>query len=112
MKNTKKIERKIFELHANICKTLSHPKRLEIIELLRSGNNLTVSELAERLEIAKANTSQHLNMMRQNKIVKTQREGTTIFYSLANPKIVIAYDALRNILKEQIVSSGKLLNNF
>jgi ArsR family transcriptional regulator len=50
--------------------------------------------------------------MRAQNIVKTRRDGITIFYSLANPKIVLAYDALRKTLKEQLETNGKLLEKF
>lgn len=105
-------EKKIFELHARVCKTLSHPKRLEIIELLRHDRECGVTELAEKLDVTKANVSQHLAIMRAQNIVKTRREGTTIMYSLSNRKILIAYDALRKALKEQIETHGKLLEKF
>jgi len=71
-----------------------------------------VSELAEKLSITKANVSQHLRLMRQQNIVKTRRDGVAILYSLANPKILVAYDALRIALKEQLESDGKLLEKF
>ena len=106
------LDKRIFELHAKVCKTLSHPKRLEIIDLLRDEREIGVSELAEKLSITKANISQHLSLMRQQNIVKTQRDGVAILYSLANPKILVAYNALRKALKEQLENDGKLLEKF
>lgn len=50
--------------------------------------------------------------MRQQNIVKTRRDGVAILYSLANPKILVAYDALRNALREQLKIDGKLLKKF
>ena len=104
--------KRIFELHARACKALSHPKRLEIIELLRDDKEWSVSEIAEKIGITKANVSQHLAVMRAQNIVKTRREGITILYSLANPKIIVAYDALKKALKEQLEADGKLLEKF
>jgi len=106
------LENRIFELHARVCKTLSHPKRLEIIDILRDEKEMGVSEIAGNLAITKANASQHLAVMRHQTIVKTRRAGITILYSLANPKILIAYDALRKALKEQLEANRKLLENF
>jgi len=106
------LEKRIFELHATVCKILSHPKRLEIIDILRAEKEMGVSELAEQLGITKANVSQHLSLMRQQNIVKTRRDGVAILYSLANPKILVAYDALRKALKEQLENDGKLLKKF
>jgi len=112
MKNKNSLENKIFELHARVCKTLSHPKRLKIIDLLRDEKEISVSEIAEELSITKANVSQHLAVMRHQNIVKTRREGIVILYSLANPQILTAYDALRKTLKEQLETDGKLLEKF
>ena len=112
MANKNHISKKIFELHAKVCKTLSHSKRLEIIDLLRAEKEMGVSEIAEKLGITKANVSQHLSLMRQQNIVKTRRDGVAILYSLANRKILVAYDALRRALKEQLESDGKLLEKF
>jgi len=112
MTDKNNLEKRIFELHARVCKTLSHPKRLEIIELLRDEREIGVSGLAEKLSITKANVSQHLSLMRQQNIVKTRRDGVAILYSLANPKILVAYDALRKTLKEQLETDGKLLEKF
>ncbi len=112
MTDKNNLEKRIFELHARVCKTLSHSKRLEIIELLRGGREMGVSEIAKKLGITKANVSQHLALMRQQNIVKTRREGIAILYSLANPKILVAYDALRKALKDQLETDGKLLEKF
>ena len=106
------LDKRIFELHAKVCKALSHSKRLEIIDLLRDEKEMGVSEMAERIGITKANVSQHLSLMRQQNIVKTRRYGVAILYSLANPKILLAYDALRKALKEQLEVDGKLLGKF
>jgi len=112
MADNNQLSKRIFELHAKVCKTLSHPRRLEIIDLLRDEKEMGVSEMAEKLDIAKANVSQHLSLMRQQNIVKTRRVGVAILYSLSNPKILVAYDALRKALKEQLEADGKLLGKF
>ncbi len=112
MQKTQQLDKRIYELHAEVCKTLSHPKRLEIIDILRDKNEIGVSQLAETLGITKANASQHLSLMRQQNIVKTRRVGVAILYALANPKILVAYDALRETLKEQLEIDGKLLEKF
>ena len=53
------MDKKIYEMHAEICKTLANPKRLEIIDALRDGEK-NVSELASTAKINQANISQHL----------------------------------------------------
>jgi ArsR family transcriptional regulator len=102
------MNKEIFELHAEICKTFANPKRLEILNLLRNGEK-TVGELAELAEIPQANLSQHLAMLRQRRVVTTRREGVTIYYKIANPKIIKACDLMREVLFEQIEDAEKLV---
>ena len=100
-------DRGIYELHAGICHTLANPKRLEIIDKLRT-RELSVTELTEALEISQGNLSQHLSLMRQRGIVTTRREGLNIYYSLSNPKIIQACDLMREVLLEHLEDGAKL----
>jgi ArsR family transcriptional regulator len=97
----------IFDLHAEVCKIFSHPKRLQIIEALRD-KELTVSEVVAQLKIPKANVSQHLAVLRQKRVVVTRREGLNIFYRIANPKIIQACDLMRQVLHEQLAEGERL----
>lgn len=99
--------KRIFELHASICRTLAHPKRLEILNLLRLGE-LSVSEIAEQMGVSLANVSQHLAMLRDKRVVLTRREGVNIYYQISNPKIVQACDLMREVLSEELARSGEL----
>jgi ArsR family transcriptional regulator len=90
----------IFDLHADIFKVLANPKRLEIIHLIRE-RELTVGELEEMLDMRQANLSQHLMVLRDNHLVKTRREGTHIYYSLTNSKILKASDLIREVLQDK-----------
>lgn len=100
-------ETRLYALHASICQTLANPKRLEIIDRLRDGE-MTVTRLAEALQIGQANLSQHLAIMRQRGIVATRREGLNVFYRLGNPKIVQACDLMRQVLLEYLKSGAEL----
>ena len=100
-------DRQIYKLHANICHTLANPKRLEIIDKLRT-RELSVTELTEALEISQGNLSQHLSLMRQRGIVTTRREGLNIYYSLSNPKIIQACDLMREVLLEYLENGAEL----
>jgi ArsR family transcriptional regulator len=100
-------DRKIYELHARICRTFSHPKRLEILNLLRDGE-LPVSQLAEQMGVSLANVSQHLAVLRDKGVVVTRREGVSVYYRVSNPKIIQACDLMREVLFEQLAHSGQL----
>ncbi len=90
----------IFELHTDILKALSHPKRLEIVHLLRD-HSLSVSEIQAMLDLPQANLSQHLQILRENQIVKCTKKGKQIFYRVTNPKILKACDLIREVLFER-----------
>lgn len=93
-------------MHAEVCKTLANPKRLEIIYALKEGE-LSVGELVKRLGISKANVSQHLAVLRQRRVVTARREGVNIYYRISNPKIVKACALMREVLVEQLTEEGK-----
>lgn len=90
----------MFELHSELLKALAHPRRLEIVQLLRD-QELCVSDIYEMLELPQANISQHLMILRDAGVVTTKRDGKQILYTLANPKIIKASDLLREVLIEQ-----------
>ncbi len=100
-------DRQIYKLHASICHILANPKRLEIIDKLRA-RELSVTALAEALEISQANLSQHLSIMRQRGIVTSRREGLNVFYKLSNPKIIQACELMRQVLLEYLETSVEM----
>jgi DNA-binding transcriptional ArsR family regulator len=97
-----------YELHAEVCKTFGHPKRLMVITTLRE-NELTVTEIAEQTKIDDSNLSQHLHLLRDKGIVTTRREGTKIFYRLSHPNIGKALDLMSSFLEQRITSSHDLI---
>ena len=97
----------IFKLQADICKTLADPNRLMILHELRTGE-LSVGEIVKRLGLSQSNVSRHLALLRERAIVRTRRDGTTIYYSLANPKIGQACDLVRDMLEAQLGASRQL----
>src|SRR3989337_3878518 len=107
MNKNRSRDKKIVEMHAEICNVFTNPKRLEIISLLRDGEK-TVNELTELAGVPQANVSQHLTVLRQNNVVTTRREGANIYYKIANPKILQACDLMREVLLEQIKENEKL----
>ena len=101
------MEKEIYQLHASVCQTLSHPKRLEILNTLRD-KEMSVGELKKLTGLPKANLSQHLAILRQKKIVLTRRDGVNIYYRIGNPKVIQACDLMREVLYEQLAEDEKL----
>jgi DNA-binding transcriptional ArsR family regulator len=102
-----KLDKAVFELQAQICKTLANPTRLMIIHTLRDGEK-SVGELVAILGLRQANLSQHLTIMRQTQILKTRKQGSSIYYSLANPKINNACDMVREVLVQLLDQKQQL----
>ena len=88
---------RVYEMQADICQTLANPKRLQIVALLKHGE-VSVGEMVRVMGIPKANVSQHLSIMRQKGLIISRREGTTIYYRLASPKITEACSIMRDVL--------------
>ena len=98
----------MFQMHAEVCKSMASPTRLKIMNLLRDGER-SVEGLKKRLGLPKENLSQHLSVLRQRRIVSTRRAGLNIYYKVANPKMIKACDILREVLFEQLQEGEKLV---
>lgn len=94
-------------MHAEICKTLGSPVRIEILDSLRDGEK-TVGQISQELGLRQANISQHLGVLRQRRVVTTRKEGTSVFYGVSNPKIIQACRLMREVLLEQLKESQRL----
>jgi len=81
---------------AIVARALSDPKRLCVLETLATGER-SVSELSRDVGCQVPNMSQHLGVLRSAGLVTARREGTTIYYSLADPRVIEAYRMMQNI---------------
>lgn len=91
------MKKSIFGFQAEVCKTFSNPKRLEIINILKTGER-TASDITRELGASRANTSQHLAVMRMKGILRTRRNGTNIYYRIANEKLAQACSLMQEAL--------------
>ncbi len=89
----------VFAKHAEVLKALSHPKRLEIIHLIRD-QKLSVTDIYQMLDLPQANLSQHLQVLRDHNIVKIQRRGKQIFYQVSHHNYLVACDLIRQVLQQ------------
>lgn len=99
----------VFKLQADICKTLSDPSRLVIVHALREGEK-SVGGLVSILGTPQGNVSRNLGILREKGIVLTRREGNTIYYRLASPKIGEACDIVRGFLESNLARNQELLS--
>jgi len=91
----------LYKLKAEISKTFSDPKRLMIINELRNGER-QVSELAQALKLPQAVVSRQLALLRTRGVVTPRREGTSVYYSLTDLKIIEACDLVHQVLLNRL----------
>lgn len=93
-------EKEIYKLHADFCKFMGNPKRIEILFLL-GRDECCVEELAQKMEVSVSNVSQNLSVMKAKGIVESRRDGTRIYYRLADLRILETCITMREIMLEQ-----------
>ncbi len=101
------MEKKVYMMHAEMCKVFTSPVRLEILDMLRNGKK-TVTELVQLIGVNQSNVSQHLQIMKDRGILRTEKKGNYVFYSIANPKISEAFGIMKEIMIDQLAESEQL----
>ena len=95
----------LYQLKAEFFRTLGHPVRIRVLELL-SIREHAVSELLAEIEIEPANLSQQLAVLRRAGLVRTRREGSAVYYSITSPRVaellVVARSILTGVLSGQV----------
>ncbi len=98
----------LFEMHAEMCQALANKHRLAIMYALKDGEKC-VGDIALELGISVHNVSQHLRILRQRLLVRSRKEGQTVYYSVTNSKFVDACSRLREALLEEHRAEGESL---
>jgi DNA-binding transcriptional ArsR family regulator len=89
-----------YELQANMLSVLANPKRLMILDLLGEGAK-TVTEIASALDMTLQNASQHLRLMKEQSIVRSERDGQTVTYRLTTPVFKECCETVRKAMVEE-----------
>jgi ArsR family transcriptional regulator len=98
----------LYQAKAEFFRTLGHPARIRVLELLQDGPT-PVRTLLEELEIEPSSLSQQLAVLRRSGLVTATREGNTVVYTLSTPDVADLLRAARRILSEMISDQGTLL---
>lgn len=104
-------DKTIYTLHANICKALANPIRIEIIDIL-NDKELTFGQIQEITSVMKSNLSQHLSMMVSNGILSQRKEGLNMYFKLTTEKIAVACRMMREVLIENLKKQQELLKDY
>lgn len=95
----------LYQVKAEFFKTLGHPVRIRVLELLGQREH-AVSEMLPEAGVEAANLSQQLAVLRRAGLVSTRKEGSAVFYSLTSPRVAellaVARIILTEVLTEQV----------
>jgi ArsR family transcriptional regulator len=96
-------------LHANICKAMGDPKRIQILYTLHAAPR-HVSALAEELQMPQPTISRHLAILRERGLVNADRDGAQVTYSLAAHEIIGILDEMRVLLREVLTQQSQAVS--
>ncbi len=101
----------LFTQFARVGKALSSGNRLELLEYLAQGER-SVDELGKVAGLTLANTSQHLQQLRQAGLVYTRKEGLKVYYRLSGDDVIVLLDALRAVAERHVADVERLVNTY
>ena len=98
----------LYEAKAELFRTLGHPTRIRVLELLQDGP-MQVRDLLAELDLEASNLSQQLAVLRRAGLVTSHREGSGVLYALSTPHLTALLAAGRYILAAKLHTSEELL---
>jgi ArsR family transcriptional regulator len=104
------VSRPLYQAKAEFFKTLGHPVRIRVLELL-SQREHAVAELLPEVGVEPAHLSQQLALLRRAGLVATRREGSTVHYSLTSPHLAELLAVARQILTGVLSGQAELLDD-
>jgi rhodanese-related sulfurtransferase/DNA-binding transcriptional ArsR family regulator len=107
--NHRTFKTEINEQFARIAKAIANPHRLELVDLLAQGER-SVEELANEAALSIANTSQHLQALREAHLVTARKEGLRVYYRLADPTVYQLVQLIREIAERQLAEVERIVN--
>jgi DNA-binding transcriptional ArsR family regulator len=100
--------RAVYQVKAEFFRILGHPVRVRILELLRDGER-SVGDLQNELQMDSSGTSQHLGVLRKHGVLEGRREGTSVYYTVRDPRIFQLLEVSRQILTSSLTESQAVL---
>jgi rhodanese-related sulfurtransferase len=97
----------LYDELALVGKALASGRRMELLEVLANGER-TVEALAGEAGLSVANTSQHLQVLRQGGLVATRRAGTSVYYRLADPEVFALWRLFRSVASGRLAAVPQL----
>jgi rhodanese-related sulfurtransferase/DNA-binding transcriptional ArsR family regulator len=101
----------LYEQFARIGKAVANPKRIELLDLLAQGER-GVEDLANGTAMGVTNTSNHLQVLRQARLVDTRKDGTRVLYRLADDTVLRFSVALRDLARTRLAEVGEVVRDY
>jgi DNA-binding transcriptional ArsR family regulator len=101
---------KLVTFKAEFFKALANPLRIRILDQLRT-EELTVSEIRDRLEVELPNISQQLSVLRAKKLVVGRKQGNNIYYSCSDPTVFKLLDVAKEIFNNHLIDLQETLRD-
>jgi ArsR family transcriptional regulator len=98
----------IYQVKAEFFRTLGHPARIRVLEVLQGGER-PVSELIPEVGIEASHLSQQLGVMRRAGIIQSRKVGSNVYYSVGDPKLFELLDVAKRIITSSLAESQSLL---
>jgi DNA-binding transcriptional ArsR family regulator len=102
------VSRPLYQAKAEFFKTLGHPARIRVLELL-SQREYAVGEMLPEVGVEATSLSQQLAVLRRAGLVTFRKEGSTVYYSLTSPQVAELLTVARRILTEVLAGQVELL---
>jgi ArsR family transcriptional regulator len=110
MKKTAAVSAPLYQLKAEFFKTLGHPARIRVLELL-SEREHAVAEMLPEVGIEAAHLSQQLAVLRRANLVVARKEGSTVYYTLTSPHVAELLTVARQILTGVLTGQAEMLED-
>lgn len=98
----------VYVVKARLFRVLGHPVRIRILELLSDGER-TVGDLQAALRLDSSGTSQHLAALRDQGILESRRDGTSVYYRIRDPRVSQLLAVAKQLLTSALSESHTLL---
>ena len=101
----------LFDAFASVAQALGSGRRVEIVDVLAQGER-SVDEVAHEISQSSANTSQHLQVLARAGLVRTRRDGTRVFYRLADDRVAELWAAVRDVAALHLADVNVLAEDY
>lgn len=100
--------RPVYELKAELFKTLGHPARIQILQVLRDGE-AHVTDIAAHVGVSGSTLSQHLAHLKRADVISGRRQGSLVIYRVTDPRVFQLLEAARQMLTTTLSGSAEQL---